>query len=133
MSELRDGVEGDKSVKASDDKVSDEELSVAVKRISDKIESLSAKDITEQLKELLLIRLRNELYVAEAIKLGVDVDDIAVVDAVKLMSKSKDGLSQLGTLYRLFSGDSTSVSEANVRVEHADITERIEQLLQSRN
>jgi len=77
---------------------------------------------------LFLERLRNEYKIAIAIDAGVDNNKFHIDEAIKLLKDSKDGLSQLGTLLRLFEGESTSSTESKVRVEHIDITDRLTQL-----
>ena len=109
-------------------KQEEELLKKSVAQIMSKVSKFEKKDIVEKLEELFLVRLRNEYHIAEAIKLGVDSNKLSVNRAVELLKSSKDGLSNLGQLLRLFGGESTSSSEGVIRVEHVEIRDRLEQL-----
>jgi len=103
-------------------------LQKSVDEIVVKISAFDKDDIVVKLKKLFLARLRNEYKIAEAIDVGVDKDKFHIDEAIKLLKDSKDGLSQLGTLLRLFEGESTSSVDSKIRVEHVDITERLSAL-----
>lgn len=112
--------------------VSPELLKEAVDKVVEKVSEFERLEIVGKLKELFLTRLRNEYYIAEMIKVGVDGDVFAADEAIKMLKDSKDNLDSLGKLLRLFEGESTSNTESSVTVNHVDVEERVSRLL-SRN
>lgn len=113
------------------DKFSDEKkelLNKSIVEICAKIKDFEKGEIVDNLRSLLKVRLENEYVISEFIKAGLDHDFVKTPQAIEFLRGSKDGIGVLATTLRLFSGESTSTTESTVRVEHVDISDRIDQL-----
>jgi len=82
-----------------------------------KLEAFDKKELVEKVKEILAIRLKNEVMIADAIKEGVVKDMMSVESAAMLMNKNKDSVSDLVRVVQLLSGEDTGKYSIKLTVE----------------